>query len=444
MLHQALVIAGVCCSLTLPGIASAQADRGGTLEQRLEQSLQLIEKLAARVAELEKAAKASPTAAAAPSPASADSQAKAIAALQDTVTQISEGMNKRSGDFGLPLHGSADVGGAWSSGKDPVKLRGFNGGTLDIYLTPQFGDRVKGLVELAVEYGEDGTAAIDMERLQLGYTVNDALTVWAGRFHTPVGLWNTSFHHGANLQTSIFRPRFIDFEDKGGILPAHSVGVWASGKTALGAGKLSYDAYVTNGPRVVGSTLDFAAFTDNDSGKMLGFNLGYLPTGSLSGLTLGLHGFGSTTQTYDANGGAMNRTKLRMGGAYLGYDENDWEVIAEYYHFGNADAGSGAKRNSNAWFAQAGRTFGALTPFVRYEKAALDPNDNFFRSQESGRSYTRSSFGLRYAMDPKASVKFELSNTSESAATLIDENGGLSPFAARSYRRAALQYSIGF
>jgi hypothetical protein len=438
---RALSLAGLCCAALTPALADTASDRIDALEKRLALSARVIEQLASRVAELEKSGKTAPAQAAAP--ANAQSQAEAIASLQDNVSQLAAGMSQRGNDTGVPLHGFADVGGMWSSGDDPVELRGFQGGTLDIYLTPTFGERTKGLVELAVEYGLDGKAALDMERLQIGYTVSDGLTVWAGRFHTPFGLWNTSFHHGANLQTSITRPRFIDFEDKGGIIPAHSVGLWASGKVRLEGSRLTYDAYVANGPSIGGRTLDYRAYTDDSAGKMVGGNLGWQP-GSVAGLTLGVHTFGSTVGALDGNGAVLSSTRVRMVGAYAGYDENDWEVVAESYRFSNADTLGGASRSSNAWFGQVGRTFGSLTPFVRLEQVALDAADKFFTSQESGRSYRRTALGMRYALDPKVSLKFELSSTREDATSLIDEAGGPMPFTARSYQRAGFQYSVSF
>lgn len=440
-----LVAAGLL-GLSSPSVwADEQAERLQALEKRLEQSVQLIERLSARLAELEQLGRSGARpAVVAPAAMVVPASSQALASLEQTVAQLSEGLGRRGADSGLALHGFADVGAAWSSGKDPVKLRGFNAGTLDLYLTPQFGDRTKALVEIAIEYGEDGALAVDMERLQLGYTVSDGLTLWLGRFHTPFGQYNTAFHHGANLQTAIFRPRFIDFEDKGGIIPAHSVGLWATGKTALAGGMLTYDGFIANGPRIADRTLDFMAFSDNGGNKMAGFNLGYQAGGALNGLSLGLHGFGSTVQVQNTAGALLSNTRLRMAGAYLGYDEHDWEVIAETYHFANQDLGSGTRHASRAGFVQAGRTFGLLTPFVRLEKVSLDPRDNFFRSQASGRSYRRSAFGLRYALDAKASFKVELGSTVESAADQIDEAGASLPFASRSYRRGAVQYSVAF
>jgi hypothetical protein len=270
------------------------------------------------------------------------------------------------------------------------------------------------------------------------------MTLWAGRFHTPFGLWNTSFHHGANLQTSIYRPRFIDFEDKGGIIAAHSVGLWLSGKTSLGSGKLSYDAYFANGSSIRNRVLDFNAYTDDTANKLLGFNVGYAPRGALSGLLLGVHGFASRVNALDATESVLSQTQVRMLGGYAGYDADDWEVVAEYYGFRNADGIGGGGRNSNAWFAQVGKTFGQWTPYVRIERAALDPADRYFTSQGSGRSYRRASAGLRYALDPRSSLKLELSSSTENAVSLMDAAGAPVAFGGGSYRRGAFQYSIAF
>jgi hypothetical protein len=447
-----IVAAGAGLLLSMPVLADDQADRIKALEKRLERSVQLIEKLSARVAELERNAKGTAPKAEAEAErgatrvdgASGASDTSEIVRLQESVNQISSSLNKREPDTGLPVHGFADAGAGWSGGADPHRLRGFSVGTLDLYLTPQFGDRVKALAEIAFEFERDGKGSADLERLQVGYTVSDALTVWLGRFHTPFGLWNTAYHHGANLQTSIYRPRFVEFEDKGGIIPAHSVGAWGSGKTRLGAGKITYDAYVSNGPSIRERTLDPNTFTDDNNGKMFGFNLGYQPNGALGGLTVGVHGFGSTVSAYTNSDTVLSKTRLRMGGAYFGYDADDWEAIGEYYRFSNADAAAGAGRTSQAWFVHVGRTFGSLTPFVRYEQTALDPLDNYFRSQLAGRSYKRSVVGARYALDSRSSFKLELSHTNESAAALLDESGAFVPFTGGSYRRASFQYSIAF
>jgi hypothetical protein len=176
-------------------------------------------------------------------------------------------------------------------------------------------------------------------------------------------------------------------------------------------------------PAAAGQAAEIAALKETVSQISAGLNSKSVDTGVL------LHGFADVGAGWSQGNDPI---KLRMTGAYVGYDENDWEVIAECY------------RTSNAWFAQAGKTFGQFTPFVRLENAALNANDNFFRSQSSGRSYKRAGVGRRYALDAKSSLKAEFASTRENAVDQLDENGASAPFSAPSYMRLAVQYSVSF
>jgi hypothetical protein len=235
------------------GMAFAQSDaeRIKELERKLERSMQLIEQLTRRVNELEKTPPA-------PVPASPlRAQEARIEALEKDLGQRAAAHDEHS-EAGVPVHGFADVGYEHSTWRrDGHRKPGFLLGNLDFFFTPNFG-RVKMLAELNFEVESDGDLVIDLERMQLGFTVSDALTAWMGRFHTPYGYWNAAFHHGAQIQT-VTRPRFLEFEDRGGILPAHTVGLWATGRVAAGNGKIVYDAYIGNGGRIVDGVLDFNA-----------------------------------------------------------------------------------------------------------------------------------------------------------------------------------------
>src|SRR5258707_10325413 len=66
-----------------------------------------------------------------------------------------------------------------------------------------------------------------------------------GRYHTPVGYWNTAFHHGAWLQTTITRPDIVRFG--GTFIPIHFVGFLAEGNIPSGGAGLSYNVGVGNG-----------------------------------------------------------------------------------------------------------------------------------------------------------------------------------------------------
>jgi hypothetical protein len=351
---------------------------------------------------------------------------------------------------GVPLHGFLDVGYSIHS-KDstnpslPGLPNGFNVGSLDIYLTPQFEGNVKTLIELIFENTPEGTLATDLERAQIGYTFSDAATMWAGRFHTPYGYWNTAYHHGAQMQTSVVRPRFLDFEDKGGILPAHMVGLWANGKIRAGGGRFTYDAYAGNGPRIAITdpalppgpgnlgVIDIQTAGDNNHQAMVGFNLGYEFGGFADGLRLAL--FGLRGDVDDDVSPVPNKTELNTGGVAVVYLEHDWEIMGEYYSFSDTDKSGGTGSHSSwADYLQIGMNFSGLTPYVRVEKTVLNQADMYFAMQDNGQSYFRQSLGLKYDLNQKAALKFEVLNSKfadEPGRTPYDYRSFLAQFAVR-------------
>lgn len=431
-LVAALVVAGLVMALPLSARAAGETDRIKDLERKLERSMQMIEELSAKVQKLEATKEQGKV-------ASTDGkQAERIDTLERQLTQISTSSGQSKTE-GVPLHGFADVGYSLSNrgnvqGSGP---KGFGVGSFDLYLNPQLGDRIKTLVELIFEVDESGGLATDLERAQMGYTFSDSATVWAGRFHTPFGFWNTGFHHGAQIQTSILRPRFLDFEDKGGIMPSHTVGAWLTGNTRLGEGKVNYDLYAGNGPRIAANTLNLNAGGDDNHQAMVGFNVGYNFSGAADGLRLGAHGF-----RMDVNDDMGSKSDVLMTGLYGVYLTDDWEVMSEYYHFNNrtlqgATLGSGNKHKSNAWYAQVGRNFGMWTPYARFEKTSLSESDPYFFNQLNGVSYSRQAVGVRYDLSATSALKAELLRTRMNGTNfngLIDDK----------YSEARLQWAVRF
>ena len=91
----------------------------------------------------------------------------------------------------------------------------------------------------------------DLERLQLGWVFGSRL-FWLGRFHNPVGDWNTRFHHGAYIQTSISRPAIVAYEEHDGILPMHQTGLLAEGMFDTARGNMGYSLSLAQGPEFDG------------------------------------------------------------------------------------------------------------------------------------------------------------------------------------------------
>ena len=69
------------------------------------------------------------------------------------------------------------------------------------------------------------TEESELERFMLGWQADEDTMGWLGRFHSPSRYWNTAYHHGQYLQTSVTRPLVEKFEDEGGVLPTHVTGV---------------------------------------------------------------------------------------------------------------------------------------------------------------------------------------------------------------------------
>lgn len=86
---------------------------------------------------------------------------------------------------------------------------------------------------------------VDLERTIIRYDVNDLAKFSFGRYHTPINYWNTAFHHGAWLQTTIARPDMIVFGGK--FIPVHFIGAQSEGNIPSGPLGAGYNLGIGNG-----------------------------------------------------------------------------------------------------------------------------------------------------------------------------------------------------
>ena len=412
------------------------AERAATLEelqQKLEQSLKAIQELTERVRELE--ARQSGAAAGA-APAAGESSAPSapeptrLEAVEQQLEQLETANASRANDeTGMPLHGFADVGVGTHNPINP-DLEGFFVGNLDFYLTPRLSDRGRALFEMNTEVGAEGSVGVDLERAQIGYQLADQATLWLGRFHSPYGYVNTALHHGAWVNNSLRRPGFLQFEDSGGIVPAHTVGLWITGAPRVGSGKVQYDAYVGNSQQIIDGVLDMRNAGNAHGNLIVGGRLGYLfNAGAVEGLTLGVHAFNARIGD---NAVPANMTRVFSYGGYAVYDTEQWENIAEVYLFDDEDlSGTSGTHHSHAGFVQLGYHASWGVPYARYELTSLDQADNYFAAQTSGFSYHRSALGLRFDLSADAAVKLELADTQLTDRSRIQYTQGLMQYAIR-------------
>ena len=181
-----------------------------------------------------------------------------------------------SGDSAFHLAGFAFAGFTDSDGSDST----FSAGFVPIFLW-QINDRL--LFEAEVEFdlgteGGEGTTKVDLGYANGSYILNDYIIVGAGKFLTPFGVFGNRLH-----------PVWINKlpnaplgRGHGGIAPPSSVGAYVRGAVPLGKMKMTYDAYISNGPSLEtgghgAGALNFENFEDFNQSKTIGGRIGFFP-----------------------------------------------------------------------------------------------------------------------------------------------------------------------
>jgi hypothetical protein len=138
------------------------------------------------------------------------------------------------------FHGYADVDFQRNVDGDTKK---FDLGEIDLFGTERLSPHWTALMELVFETDDQQLVAsvpVNVERLLLQYRGNDFFNVDIGSYRTAIGYYSTAYLRGAWLQTAISRPRMFEFEDQGGFLPLHAVGVSVNGRIPSGDLNLHY------------------------------------------------------------------------------------------------------------------------------------------------------------------------------------------------------------
>src|SRR6266849_10543125 len=142
----------------------------------------------------------------------------------------------------LQIRGFGDVD--FSATDQKGNISGFNLGQFDLHLASALSRKVSYFAEITFNAQRTGYT-VEVERNIIRYDYNDYFKLSFGRYHTPIGYWNTAFHHGAWLQTTISRPDFVRFG--GTFIPVHFLGLLAEGNIPSGGAGLSYNVGVGNG-----------------------------------------------------------------------------------------------------------------------------------------------------------------------------------------------------
>jgi hypothetical protein len=276
-------------------------------------------------------------------------------------------------------------------------------GELNLFIVSHLADNLSFVAEVVFESGTENDFSAEVERFLIKYTVSDKFWFSLGRHHTALGYWNEAFHHGLLLQPTIARPEGLKFEDHGGILPVHSVGIAMGGRAFRGPWGFEYCANIGNGRGV--DSHDVQTAKDLNDQKSITLRL----TGShetsrriLFGPMIHLDRI-PADPTIPGREGEMTE---RIYGAFATYLGERFELISEYYHVRHEDLLTRAVFTSPTYFLTAVWNTGKLKPYAAYDRLDLDRADPFYDSEIT--ALKRILAGVRWDINSFNAIKFEL------------------------------------
>jgi hypothetical protein len=251
--------------------------------------------------------------------------------------------------------------------------------------------------------GKDSEYSIEMERLMVRYDFSDLFKLSAGRYHTPIGYWNSAFHHGAWLQSTITRPLVVKFGSK--LVPIHFVGILLEGSLSSGNLGLSYKAGYGNGRH--GNIARAGDSGDINGDKAWLLQLSSKPK-NVFGLEFGLSFYSDEVTLPDSPNVDENTVAV-----YAVWAKESPEIIFEYIHSEHElVTDSSSSGDVDAWYGQFGyRLSGKYSqwkPYARVEKTDVDESDPLLGAE--GLDYDAGILGVRWDFNPYAAIKAEYRN----------------------------------
>jgi hypothetical protein len=259
----------------------------------------------------------------------------------------------------------------------------FSLGQFDFFITSALSEWVSVLSEVVFEFDEDtNDILIDVERIELKYSPSGILNIRLGRMHTPLGYWNQAFHHGAWFQTSASRPVIYLFEDEGGILPVHSVGIQLFGVKTFACLDWKYNASVSNGRGK--SVTEIQNVKDGNDGIIAYFDK--IPPDS----------------TKPARNGEIDE---RILGGYVVFLKDNIEFLAELVHIMHDDQVSGRSFGTRGFYLMGAYQIGKWKPYYRFDRVNFHEGDPYFAMNAF--DIDKSTFGIRWDPILWNSIKLE-------------------------------------
>ncbi len=394
----------LCLVLFVAQLVAAQQNlpASGDSQQEINKALlQKIDLLESRVKELE--AKQRMIAEPGPPPTPEIQVERVTKNVPSGASTVSGNIHESMGpeEPRLRIRGFTDV--AWHASDRKGETNSFALGQFNLFIKSSISRRLDMLAELVIEADENNAVGVDLERMLFRYSANDYFRLSMGRYHTAIGYYSTAYHHSAWLQTATGRPFIFAFEDEGGILPIHNVGVSAEGRIPSGKFGLHYVAELGNG-RTSRSKLAEAVQNkvDENNGKAVNIAVFARPE-AVRGLQVGFS-FYHDNLTPDG----LPNIRQSIVAAHVVYQTSRFEFLNEGILIRHALVGSPTVFNTPAFYTQISRSIGRFRPYFRYQYVNVSETEPIFG--DVGRQ-NGPSFGLRYDLGEFSALKIQYDRT---------------------------------
>jgi hypothetical protein len=383
-------------SFLWPGPACAQSAGNEDLKEMVQRLADQVRQLQSKVNELE--AKQSAIGAVEPmaeKPAAA-TQAAAPAEPQESMKAPGHTMDIPGGPQ-MRIQGFTHTG--FTSTDQKGAASGFFLGSFDMFVTSRLSEKFSMLAELTFEAGEDNNFGVDLERMLLVYKANDYFQLSFGRSHADIGYYNTAYHHGNWFETAAARPVLFVFEDQGGVLPVHNVGLALRGAIPSGRLGLHYDAEIGNGrPARHPQNSNVQNLFDENNGKSFNFSVSMRPEWA-RGLQAGLSVYHDHLIP-----DLQPRIQETIPAAYIVYITPKFEFLNEGVLIRHSFDHTHRVLNMPGFYTQIGRQWGPVRPYFRYQYLNTSPLDPVIG--DVGRMHGPSA-GIRYDWSEFAALKLQ-------------------------------------
>ena len=278
---------------------------------------------------------------------------------------------------------------------DNQSKEGFVLGQVVGHAVARISDRLNLFSEVTAT-ARDSEYNFEVERLIAKYDFSDRYMLSAGRYHTPIGYWNTGFHHGTWLQTTVGRP------STSRIIPIHFVGIELEGKLPGDRLGLGYRVGAGNGRH---SNIRRAGDAgDINSSRAFSLSLDSRPI-SITKLNAGISFYSDRVSP-----AASLEVDEEIFSVYAAWEDETPEVIVEYVHARHEPvSGTGSSDDTDAFFVQVAYRLPArmqqFKPYVRIEEVDVGANDPLLMGL--GLDYEAVIAGVRFDFTSYAALKFE-------------------------------------